>query len=236
MQTTSVNWAQKCRDDLDRLCNEAVERNHRERGAQAQSPEARQLSRTMMDRFFIPNRRDCWAYVQAAAPIDVKRVIWEHEQDELIHDPRIGASHMDIIDFSEPVEPLPGVKTACYAWLHIAMHRPWLEALAASHVLERQNDPSVIKTKTGSQRSADELMKEMGIDRVEDLPVEARAHLDADTDHANLVWSVIQRYVTDEKSHEQVMRGARDSLDIFQTLRQALALAAVKVHDSEPAV
>ena len=29
------------------------------------------------------NRRDCWAFAQALAPIDVKRLIWEHELDEL---------------------------------------------------------------------------------------------------------------------------------------------------------
>ena len=179
----------------------------------------------MIDRFFIPNRRCCWAYVQAAAPIDVKQVIWHHEEDELIHDPRIGVSHMDIIDWDEQVEPLPGVKAACYAWLYVAMHRPWLVGLAASHILERQNDPSIIKGKTGSQRSAEELMREMKIDRVEDLPVEARAHLDADTDHANLIWSAIARYVENEHSYDQVMEGARDSLEIFHAMRQCISLA-----------
>src|SRR5688572_15253409 len=28
---------------------------------------------------YVRNRRDCWGYVQGAAPLDVKRLIWEHE-------------------------------------------------------------------------------------------------------------------------------------------------------------
>ena len=34
---------------------------------------------------YTSNRRDCWAYVQGGAPLEVKRVIWEHESDELIN-------------------------------------------------------------------------------------------------------------------------------------------------------
>ena len=34
--------------------------------------------------YFNLNRRDCWAYVMGAAPWSVKRIIWQHEQDELI--------------------------------------------------------------------------------------------------------------------------------------------------------
>src|ERR1044071_123968 len=39
------------------------------------------------------NRRDCWAYAQARCPYNVKKVIWEHEKDELSFDPRGGADH-----------------------------------------------------------------------------------------------------------------------------------------------
>src|SRR4029434_82437 len=34
--------------------------------------------------YYVRNRRDCWGYVQESAPLDVKRLIWEHEEDELI--------------------------------------------------------------------------------------------------------------------------------------------------------
>ena len=47
--------------------------------------------------FYAANRRDCWAYVQARAPLDVKQAIWHHEQDELIVDPRGGTDHMTLM-------------------------------------------------------------------------------------------------------------------------------------------
>ena len=42
---------------------------------------------------YTSNRRDCWGYVQGSAPLEVKRVIWQHESDELINDPRAGMDH-----------------------------------------------------------------------------------------------------------------------------------------------
>ncbi len=39
---------------------------------------------------FVLNRRCCWAAVQCTAPFDVKGLIWEHEQEELVGDPARG--------------------------------------------------------------------------------------------------------------------------------------------------
>ena len=39
------------------------------------------------------NRRNCWGSVQSSSPMDVKRLIWAHEQDELVSDPRFGGDH-----------------------------------------------------------------------------------------------------------------------------------------------
>ena len=44
--------------------------------------------------FYAANRRDCWSFVAGKAPLDVKRAIWEHEKDELIHDQRMGRAHV----------------------------------------------------------------------------------------------------------------------------------------------
>jgi hypothetical protein len=44
--------------------------------------------------FYANNRRDCWSFVAGKAPLDVKRAIWEHEKDELIHDDRMGRAHV----------------------------------------------------------------------------------------------------------------------------------------------
>src|SRR5438046_1305340 len=45
---------------------------------------------------YIANRRDCWAYVQGGAPLEVKRLIWRHEQEELIEDPNVGMDHFTL--------------------------------------------------------------------------------------------------------------------------------------------
>ena len=34
--------------------------------------------------YYVQNRRDCWGYVQGSAPLAVKKIIWEHEEDELV--------------------------------------------------------------------------------------------------------------------------------------------------------
>ncbi len=47
--------------------------------------------------YFNMNRRDCWGHVQGSVPWDVKRVIWKHEEDELISDPRGGADHRSLL-------------------------------------------------------------------------------------------------------------------------------------------
>jgi len=45
---------------------------------------------------FNRNRRDCWGAVQCSSPLEVKRVIWKHESEELINDPRCGSDHYSL--------------------------------------------------------------------------------------------------------------------------------------------
>ncbi|HEX9454126.1 MAG TPA: hypothetical protein VGA27_07195, partial [Candidatus Binatia bacterium] len=97
---------------------------------------------------YTSNRRDCWGYVQGGAPLEVKRVIWQHESDELINDPRAGMDHYNLTvkqgeviglkreDFE--TAQVPAMVQACFhAWHHIAMRGHWLTSYAASHMLER---------------------------------------------------------------------------------------------------
>jgi hypothetical protein len=76
------------------------------------------------------------------APLDVKREIWLHEQDELISDPRaagedhytlttkeaklLGVSEADI----DQAELHPFVAAAFEAWLHLGK-KTWLESFVA---------------------------------------------------------------------------------------------------------
>jgi hypothetical protein len=230
-----MEWNRKLRQDLDRLANDHVNRTDQERGYEGPVTQAEQrVRRALRHLYFIPNRRDCWAYVQAVAPIDVKKVIWHHERDELIDDPRIGKGHVDVdrIEDIAPFPPPPGVRVAIYGWLHIAMHRPWLQGLASSHILERINDPTVIKGKTYIQRSAERLMKDLNL-KLEELPLGTRVHLDADIEHSNLIGGVFDRYVADEASYRQVMEGADESLQCQALYDRAVAQAVAEANRGE---
>jgi len=46
--------------------------------------------------FYNKNRRDCWGFVLGAAPLDVKKLVWKHEEDELITDKRAGEDHYSL--------------------------------------------------------------------------------------------------------------------------------------------
>lgn len=232
-----MEWKQKLRKDLDRLANDHVDRADPERGYDRGVTAAEQrVRRALRHLYFIPNRRACWAYVQAVAPIDVKKIIWHHERDELIDDPRIGKGHVDVdrIEEIEPIPAPPGVRVAIYGWLYIAMHRPWLQGLAASHILERINDPTVIQGKTLIQRTADRLMKDLNLKR-EELPLGTRVHLEADIEHSNLIWSVFERYVVDEVTYGQVMEGARESLECQALYDRSVAQAVALANQEEEA-
>ena|ERR1043166_4876439 len=77
------------RKDLDRIAN-----------AQFETPEFQRLLSVKLTlpraRFYIihnalynKNRRDGWGFVLGAAPLDVKKLVWTHEEDELISDKSI---------------------------------------------------------------------------------------------------------------------------------------------------
>ncbi|MEA2639550.1 MAG: hypothetical protein QOF51_944, partial [Chloroflexota bacterium] len=142
------------------------------------------------------NRRDCWGHLMGAAPLDVKRLIWAHEQEELIRDPRAGTDHATLsageaglVGLSsaqvEQAELLPGAIAAFYAWIHLAKDRPWLEAFAASSMLERRNDSAVVEGGGMSYRRGMKLAQELGI------PLErntnATVHMNADVEHASML-------------------------------------------------
>jgi pyrroloquinoline quinone (PQQ) biosynthesis protein C len=187
---------------------------------------------------YVRNRRDCWGYVQGAAPLDVKRLIWEHESDELVNDPRAGMDHYALAakearvlgltpEDIETGEPIPGA-TACYfAWIHVAMTHPWLEAVTASSVLERRNSGAVVRGGGLSQRVRAKMIQELGIP--EDQLINQSVHVEADLEHASLLDVVLERYVTTAEAREAILRGARDSFQIDRAYRGALAQAMARL-------
>jgi hypothetical protein len=180
---------------------------------------------------YTSNRRDCWGYVQGGAPLQVKRIIWEHESDELINDPRAGMDHYalsvkqgEVIglrpeDFEKA--EVPSMVRACfYAWHHVAMHNHWLSAYTASHMLERRNNGKIVKDGGMSYRVGKKFENELGINLKRMISLDV--HVVADTDHSENISEMFERYVKTAEDCELVLKGARESMAIDRAYRGAL--------------
>ena len=187
---------------------------------------------------YVKNRRDCWGYVQGAAPLDVKAIIWKHEEDELVNDPRCNSDHYTLtvktgeslglkreeIDGSEP---FPAGRAVFYAWIHLAKQQPWLEAFAASAILERRNNGKIVQGGSLSDRIGKKWEAELGFkwDQMPDMKI----HRDADEAHSDLMEIIFNRYVKSAADEDAALRGARESLEIDRAFRGALADAMEKI-------
>jgi hypothetical protein len=211
--------------------------------AQFETPEFRALLGTPFTRdrarffsvqmaLYVSNRRDCWAYAQGSAPLDVKRLIWAHEQEELVLDPAVGMDHFTLVtreaealglteeDFRQ-AEAVPAALASFYAWIHLAKDRPWLEAVASCSVLEVRNSAAVVKGGSLSSRIRRKLIEEVGLPA--DKLINQNRHSVADEEHASLLQLVVDRHVHTEQDRAEVLRGARESLLIDRAYRGALA-------------
>lgn len=163
------------------------------------------------------NRRDCWAYVQARAPWDVKRVIWQHEQDELYYDPRGGSDLRELMSkearalgMSEQdlaaAEPTPLIQAAFLGFVQINASEPWLAALTASHFLERRNNSNLIRGGGFSERWRDKIVRELEV--VPTLLISSNVHVEADRDHSDMIWDMLAIHVVDRESYNCALSGA----------------------------
>jgi pyrroloquinoline quinone (PQQ) biosynthesis protein C len=180
---------------------------------------------------YTSNRRDCWAYVQGSAPLEVKRVIWQHESDELVNDPRANMDHYTLgvkqgevlglkpEDF-EKAEPPPMVRACFYAWHHIALRSHWLTAYASSHMLERRNNGNIVKGGGMSLRVGKKFENELGINLKRMISLDV--HAVADTDHSDNISEMFELYVKTPSDRDLVLQGARDCMAIDRAYRGAL--------------
>jgi len=189
--------------------------------------------------FYAANRRDCWGYVQGGAPLEVKRVIWEHESDELINDPRAGMDHFNLTvkqgeviglkreDFDNA--QVPAMVQACFhAWHHIAMRGHWLTAYAASHMLERRNNGKIVKGGGMSFRVGKKFENELGINLKRMISLDV--HVVADTEHSENISEMFEKYVKTAEDCERVLEGARESMAIDRAYRGALGFYMERIN------
>jgi hypothetical protein len=188
---------------------------------------------------YTSNRRDCWGYVQGSAPLPVKRVIWEHESDELINDPRAGMDHYALTvkqgeviglkaeDF-EKAEVPPMVRSCFYAWHHVALRSHWLSAYTASHMLERRNNGKIVKGGGMSFRVGKKFENELGINLKRMISLDV--HVVADTEHSENISEMFERYVKTTEDRDLVLQGARDSMAIDRAYRGALGFYMERIN------
>lgn len=179
------------------------------------------------------NRRDCWAQVQSLAPMPVKKMIWDHERDELEGDKElgkpdhytmglqegsaVGLTPRDFID----IGPSDGALTCCYAWLHIARTGHWLTALAASSALELSNSDEILTHGSMARRMAVKMRDEVGI------PFKKQAsnveHMAADVKHAHMLIKMAEEYALTDLDRQLILEGARQSWAIDRIWKGHLA-------------
>ena len=182
---------------------------------------------------FVLNRRCCWAAVQCTAPFDVKGMIWDHEEDELVGDRARGLpDHVTLgmiegesvgltLDDFANARPADGVQVACYAWLHLARDKPWLEAFAASCILEIANSDAIVKSGGNARRIGEKMRDELGIGFEEQAS--NAEHMEIEIEHATLLSKAAAVHGTTADAQAQILRGAEASLAIDRVYKAALA-------------
>ena len=182
--------------------------------------------------YYVRNRRDCWGYVQGSAPLDVKRLIWEHEEDELIGKKSEGKDdHITLAvkeggifglsaEAFDDTPVLEGGIACFYSWLHLAQ-RPWLEAIASSAILEVRNSADLIQGGSLSRRIGEKFEQELGIPMKKQI--NNAEHVVMDVEHAHLLMRVARKYATTEAAQNAIIKGARESLIIDRVYRGHLA-------------
>jgi hypothetical protein len=187
--------------------------------------------------YFVKNRRDCWALAMGQAPLDVKREIWLHEQDELISDPRAGEHHYTLAAKEakllgvseaeiEQTEPHPFVAAALEAWLHLGK-RDWLDSFVAVSMVEAINSISIVPTGGFSLKSRERLVEDLGIPR-ESL-INRNVHVEADQEHGLLLEKVLRRHVKSQVTAEVVMTALKRTLIVDRAYRAGLAFAMNRI-------
>jgi hypothetical protein len=198
---------------------------------------------TIHQAHFVRNRRDCWALAMGLAPLDVKREIWLHEQDELISDPRaagedhytlttkeaklLGVSEADI----DRAELHPFVAAALEAWLHLGK-KDWLQSFVAVSMVEAINSATIVPTGGFSYHARERLVSDLGIPR-ESL-VNRNVHVEADQEHALVLERVLRRHVKNPATQDLVMDALKKTLVIDRAYRAGLAFAMNQIALPKP--
>ena len=226
-----MNIVKELTATLDKMVNDQFESPEFKRFFSVPLTMERGRFYVIQNALYTTNRRDCWGYVQGAAPLEVKKMIWHHESDELVNDPRANMDHYTLTvkqgeviglkpeDFEKA--ELPAMVRACfYAWWHIAIRSHWLTAYTASHMLERRNNGDIVKGGGMSYRMGKKFENELGINLKKMISLDL--HVVADTGHSDSMSEMFDRYVKTPQDRDLVLKGAEESMAIDRAYRGAL--------------
>jgi len=182
--------------------------------------------------YYVQNRRDCWGYVQGSAPLDVKQLIWRHEEDELIGQKAQGkVDHITLAvkegevfglnaEAFERTAHLEGGEVCFSAWIRLSQ-QSWLAAIAASAILEMRNSTELIQGGSLSQRIGAIFERDLGIPMKKQ--VNNAEHVVMDVEHAHMLMQVARKYAITDSARREILRGAGESLRIDRVYRGHLA-------------
>ena len=191
--------------------------------------------------YFHLNRRDCWAYVQASAPFDIKQMIWDHEREELEGDKERGIPDHFTLGMQEggavgltpddfaTNKPLDGTMACCAAWIHLAKDRPWLEALPVCAVTEISNSDEICEGGGFARRMARKMTEELGIP-LKKQPSNAE-HVVLDVEHAQLLMRAARLHARTEQDFQWILHGAAESLRVERIFKGVLGDAMAALPD-----
>jgi len=229
---SAANGLETMWSELVGLCNEQFNSAPFKRLLGIKFTQARAQHYSIQMAYYVQNRRDGWGYVQGSAPFEVKKLIWQHEEDELIGQKAQGK--MDHISLAvkegevfglsaeafERTARLEGGEVCFSAWIRLAQ-RPWLEAIAGSAILEMRNSGELIRGGSLSARIAAMLERDLGVSMKKQI--NNAEHVVMDVEHANLLMQVARKYASGEAERRAILNGARESLMIDRVYRGHLA-------------
>lgn len=198
---------------------------------------------TLQKAYWNLNRRDCWALAQGLAPMDVKKLIWEHEKDELSGNKERGVEdHYSLQvrqsatigltreDFANE-ELREGTRTCLYAWIHLVKDSPWLKSVAACAALEVSNSAEWVAQGGMSYRWGKKMEKELGIPF--DKQLNAKEHAEVDIEHAHMLMDVARAHAASQADLDLMMQGLLESWQLDRTWKGILADMLAELPDRD---
>ena len=179
------------------------------------------------------NRRDCWAFAQALVPMNVKKLVWEHESDELAGNNERGVEDHYSLQIRQSAviglaredfvneRPREGTRTCLYAWVHLVKDSPWLKSISACAALEVSNSSEWVREGGMSYRWGKKMERELGIPF--DKQLNAKEHAEVDIEHAHMLLDVVREHAKTEADLDLIMEGLIESWQLDQTWKGLLA-------------